>query len=123
MNAVSSPYRRFTREEWANLRADTPLTLTLDDLSRLKTLHDPISPEEVIESYLPLSRLRALYFALAGLLPYFHFLKYGLGVILVFVGIKMSLAHSTWKIDTTVSLVVVATILSSRSLLRSCTAG
>ena len=56
--------------------------------------------------------LRALYFALSGLLPYFHFLKYGLGVILVFVGIKMSLGHSTWKIDTSVSLVVVAAILA-----------
>jgi len=55
--------------------------------------------------------LRALYFALAGILPYFHFLKYGLGVILVFVGIKMSLAHSPYKIDTTVSLIVVASIL------------
>ncbi len=57
--------------------------------------------------------LRALYFALSGLLPYFHFLKYGLGIILVFVGVKMSLAHSAWKIDTTVSLVVVAAILAA----------
>lgn len=56
--------------------------------------------------------LRALYFALAGLLPYFHFLKYGLGVILVFVGIKMSLAHSAWKIDTMFSLAAVASILA-----------
>ena len=56
--------------------------------------------------------LRALYFALAGILPYFHFLKYGLGIILVFVGIKMSLAHSAWKIDTAVSLAVVASILA-----------
>jgi type I pantothenate kinase len=63
VNAVGSPYRRFTRAEWANLRADTPLTLTLDDLSRLKSLHDPISLEEVIEIYLPLSRLLALYVA------------------------------------------------------------
>jgi type I pantothenate kinase len=63
MNAVGSPYRRFTREEWAHLRADTPLTLTLDDLSRLKSVHDPISLEEVIEIYLPLSRLLALYVA------------------------------------------------------------
>jgi type I pantothenate kinase len=61
--AAISPYRRFTREEWAHLRADTPLTLTLDDLSRLKSLHDPISLEEVIEIYLPLSRLLALYVA------------------------------------------------------------
>jgi tellurite resistance protein TerC len=56
--------------------------------------------------------LRALYFALSGILPYFHFLKYGLGIILVFVGIKMSLAHSAWKIDTAVSLGVVASILA-----------
>ena len=56
--------------------------------------------------------LRALYFALAGLLPYFHFLKYGLGVILVFVGIKMSLGHTPWKIDTMVSLGVVISVLT-----------
>ncbi len=56
--------------------------------------------------------LRALYFALSGILPYFHFLKYGLGVILCFVGVKMSLAHSAWKIDTMISLAVVAAVLS-----------
>jgi type I pantothenate kinase len=61
--AAISPYRRFTRAEWASLRADTPLTLTLDDLTRLKSLDDPISLEEVIEIYLPLSRLLALYVA------------------------------------------------------------
>lgn len=55
--------------------------------------------------------LRSLYFALAGVLPYFQFLKYGLGVILVFVGVKMSLAHTAWKIDTLVSLSVVGFIL------------
>jgi type I pantothenate kinase len=60
---IRSPYRRFTRAEWAALRADTPLTLTLDDLTRLKSLDDPSSLEEVIEIYLPLSRLLALYVA------------------------------------------------------------
>jgi type I pantothenate kinase len=60
---IRSPYRRFTRAEWAALRADTPLTLTLDDLTRLKSLDDPLSLEEVIEIYLPLSRLLALYVA------------------------------------------------------------
>ncbi len=60
---ILSPYRYFTRAEWASLRADTPLTLTLDDLARLKSLDDPISLEEVIEIYLPLSRLLALYVA------------------------------------------------------------
>ncbi len=55
--------------------------------------------------------LRALYFAIAGILPYFHFLKYGLGVILIFVGVKMSLAHTAWKIDMNVSLLVIAGVL------------
>ena len=56
--------------------------------------------------------LRSLYFALSGILPYFQFLKYGLGVILCFVGVKMALSHSAWKIDTMVSLIVVGSILT-----------
>ncbi len=58
-----SPYRHFTRNEWAALRADTPLTLTIDDLTKLQSINDPISVEEVIAIYLPLSRLLALYVA------------------------------------------------------------
>jgi tellurite resistance protein TerC len=33
--------------------------------------------------------LRALYFLLAGVMDKFHLLKYGLGVVLIFVGLKM----------------------------------
>ena len=58
-----SPYRHFTRTEWAALRADTPLTLTIEDLEKLQSMNDPISVEEVIAIYLPLSRLLALYVA------------------------------------------------------------
>lgn len=58
-----SPYRHFTRSEWAALRADTPLTLTIEDLEKLQSINDPISVEEVIAIYLPLSRLLALYVA------------------------------------------------------------
>ncbi len=58
-----SPYRHFNREEWANLRADAPLTLKSEDLERLKSLNDPISIEEVVAIYLPLSRLLSLYVA------------------------------------------------------------
>lgn len=58
-----SPYRHFSRAEWAALRADTPLTLTIDDLTRLQSINDPISVEEVVAIYLPLSRLLALYVA------------------------------------------------------------
>jgi type I pantothenate kinase len=61
--AILSPYHHFTRSEWAVLRADTPLTLTLDDLAKLRSLNDPISLEEVVAIYLPLSRLLALYVA------------------------------------------------------------
>jgi tellurite resistance protein TerC len=56
--------------------------------------------------------LRSLYFAIAGILPYFHFLKYGLGVILIFVGAKMSLAHTQWKIDTDLSLGIIGGVLA-----------
>jgi type I pantothenate kinase len=60
-----NPYRVFTRDEWAHLRADTPLTLTIDDLDRLQSVNDPISLEEVVAIYLPLSRLLSLYVAAA----------------------------------------------------------
>lgn len=60
---AASPFRHFTRGEWARLRADTPLTLNIDDLRKLQSNHDPISIDEVIAIYLPLSRLLALYVA------------------------------------------------------------
>ena len=56
-----SPYRRFGRDEWAGLRADTPMTLDEADLGRLRGLNDPVSLEEVVQIYLPLSRLLSLY--------------------------------------------------------------
>jgi len=58
--------------------------------------------------------LRSLYFALAGVMDKFHYLKIGLGVVLTFVGVKMLLAHTAWKIDTLVSLgVIVLTLAAS----------
>lgn len=56
-----SPYRYFIREDWAKLRADTPLTITEADLERLKGLNVVISLQEVEEIYLPLTRLLDLY--------------------------------------------------------------
>ena len=56
-NAVSfeddnlSPYRVFTREEWAKLRADAPMTLTAEEVVRLQSLNDPISLDEVAAIY------------------------------------------------------------------------
>ena len=65
--------------------------------------------------------LRSLYFALAGVMDKFHYLKIGLGLVLAFVGAKMLLTHTAWKIDTLVSLGVILTILTTSvawSLLR-----
>jgi len=56
-----SPYRLFTVEEWSKLRADTPMTLTGEEVNRLRSLNDPISIEEVEEVYLPVSRLLAFH--------------------------------------------------------------
>src|SRR3954451_6906851 len=60
-----SPYRVFPRAEWAALRADTPMTLTPDEVTRLRSLHDRLDMREVEDIYLPLSRLLSLYVAAA----------------------------------------------------------
>lgn len=52
-----SPYRIFTAEKWAEFRADTPLTLTEDEIRRLRSLNDPVDVDEVRRIYLSLSRL------------------------------------------------------------------
>ncbi len=56
--------------------------------------------------------LRSLYFALAGVMDKFRFLKLGLGLVLAFVGVKMILSLSAWKIDILVSLGVIVMILA-----------
>jgi len=58
-----SPYRVFTRAKWAQLREDTPMTLTPDEVTRLRSLHDRLDMREVEEIYLPLSRLLSVYVA------------------------------------------------------------
>ncbi len=54
--------------------------------------------------------LRALYFALAGLTKYFAYLKYGLAVILVFVGVKMGIS-GFYHFPIVASLLVILAIL------------
>ena len=58
-----SPYQVFPRAKWAQLRDDTPMTLTPDEVTRLRSLHDRLDMREVEEIYLPLSRLLSLYVA------------------------------------------------------------
>ena len=61
--------------------------------------------------------LRSLYFALAGVMDKFHYLKIGLGVVLTFVGVKMLLVHTAWKIDTLIALGVIVLILTASVVL------
>ena len=56
-----SPYRVFSEDQWARLRADTPMTLTASEVARLQSLNDPVSIAQVESILLPLSRLLAYY--------------------------------------------------------------
>jgi len=55
--------------------------------------------------------LRALYFALAGLLDLFHYLKFGLSIVLAFIGVKM-LIESFYDMPITIALGVVVGVLT-----------
>lgn len=54
--------------------------------------------------------LRSLYFALANLMDKFKYLKYGLALVLFFIGIKMLIAD-IFHITITISLIVVASLI------------
>jgi type I pantothenate kinase len=58
-----TPFLTFTHDEWAGLRENTPLTLSEDDLVRVRGINERLSLEEVVKIYLPLSRLLNLYVA------------------------------------------------------------
>lgn len=60
---VPSPWLELPRHEWAALRSATPLTLSETDLDRLRGINDRVSLDEVVDVYLPLSRLLNLYVA------------------------------------------------------------
>ena len=55
--------------------------------------------------------LRALYFALSGLITLFHYLNYGLAVILMFVGAKMLASHY-FDVPVGITLAVIAAVLA-----------
>jgi len=56
-----SRFVEFGREQWAGLRAATPLPLSAEQLSSLQGLNERVSLDEVTDIYLPLSRLLNLY--------------------------------------------------------------
>ncbi|HET9654517.1 MAG TPA: type I pantothenate kinase [Kineosporiaceae bacterium] len=58
---VGTPFVELDREAWSRLRANTPMTLSAQDVGRLQGLGDQLDLTEVEEVYLPLSRLLNLY--------------------------------------------------------------
>jgi tellurite resistance protein TerC len=54
--------------------------------------------------------LRSMYFALAGMMEIFHYLHYGLSLVLIFIGGKMLISHY-YQVSTAISLLVVAGLL------------
>lgn len=56
-----SPYLSFDRKKWASLRDSEPMTLTPEEVEKLKGINDELSMEEVRDIYLPLSRLLNYY--------------------------------------------------------------
>jgi len=54
--------------------------------------------------------LRSMYFALATMMDIFHYLHYGLSVVLIFIGAKMLLSHY-YEIPTVVALLTVLLVL------------
>ena len=63
--------------------------------------------------------LRAMYFLLAGAVDSFHLLKYGLGIVLVFVGLKMVWLDSLFggKVPITISLGVITLVIGASIVL------
>jgi tellurite resistance protein TerC len=110
----------FTR--WDGRRAATPLflTLVLVEFTDLIFAVDSIpaifaitaDPFIVFTSNVfAILGLRALYFCLANMISAFRYLKPALILVLAFVGVKMLLVHTEFKIPNTVSLAVIILLL------------
>ena len=61
MTDAAGRYLNFGRDEWAELRAATPMTLSESDLDSLRGINESIELDEVATIYLPLTRLLNLY--------------------------------------------------------------
>lgn len=94
-----SPYDMFSRSEWARLRADMPMPLAEADLAQLGGLIEQVSMDEVIQIYLPLSRLLNLYVeaaqALHGVTSQFLGHRNGKGPFIIGIGGSVSGGKST----------------------------
>ena len=63
LTGTADRYLSFDRDQWAALRASTPLTLDEADLESLRGINERIDLDEVAAVYLPLTRLLNLYVA------------------------------------------------------------
>ena len=61
MSLIQPSYLDFTSDEWAALRANTPLTLTVSDVEKIRGINVALDIEMVELSFLPLSRLLNLH--------------------------------------------------------------
>ena len=61
--SASERFETFDRQQWAELRAATPMTLRQADLDGLRGINERIDLDEVVAVYLPLTRLLNLYVA------------------------------------------------------------
>ena len=92
----------------------TPILLALAFIEATDTLFVTREPLVVYTSNVfAILGLRAMYFLLAGALTSFHLLRYGLALILMFVGLKMSWLNAAWQghFPTSISLGVIVGIL------------
>lgn len=96
------------------------LTLILIELSDLVFALDSIPAVLSITSDLfivytsnvfAIMGLRSLFFVLGGVIKYFHYLPYGLAIILIFIGIRMFLPESM-QIPTEFALLTISVILT-----------
>lgn len=88
----------------------TDLVFAVDSIPAIFAIsHDPFIV--FTSNVFAILGLRSLYFALEGVMHRFRYLKVGLGLILSFVGAKMILSHTAWKLDTWISLSVIGCIL------------
>ncbi len=87
----------------------TDLVFAVDSIPAILAItHDPFIV--YTSNVFAILGLRALYFALAAVMDLFHYLHYGLSVILVFVGVKM-IVSGFFKIPVGIALAVVVGVL------------
>eukprot|EP01127_Copromyxa_protea_P006823 TRINITY_DN16794_c0_g1_i1.p1 TRINITY_DN16794_c0_g1~~TRINITY_DN16794_c0_g1_i1.p1 ORF type:complete len:331 (-),score=36.77 TRINITY_DN16794_c0_g1_i1:95-1087(-) len=83
----------------------------LDSIPAILSLtHDPLVV--YTSNIFAILGLRALYFAISGMVHQFYYLKHGLAIILIFVGVKMLIANY-YKVDLVVALLFIMLVMAT----------